>query len=537
MIDGNYPKCLIFLWILTLKIANIHVFTDTTFFELKVPTRNQSNKMLKIFSSLTQNSNGDRPAVDSPENILNALNNDCVQEILRRLPIKDFLNAAQTCKRFRKNAKECFPYKSFYIFSDYRQNEKRLLPIHQVKDFLIIFGHLIKKIYWLDTSKWKSIFSGNNRNDITDAIADYCGETLIELEIINQLIEFKKDTRFNSLEYLYLKNVTVRRFALFPQLKRWDMINVSDYNALLHDTRLPIVSSAVNCIVRNNEYVNTRFSRAALFDWMRQKFPSLTIARIIHNPFLTDDVVIEFQKLNPLLTMFAVFQPKPKYVSTSVLEDIAFRLPHLKSLDFRHIKMNPNMHSVLKDVLLELKHLDTIYLPYRYIDDEEISREIVNIVAKNDVKIKHFGIHDTHKAAIDLSFLDGISKMKYVNELTLYSVSSQSNLMNIINKVPNLKKLKIFAGYNINDRFTFIEFIIENCKNLTSCEFTFYNFGIDTNVYNKILALVKDRLSMTLWTDLDKVSVNRKTLEENKKWLSLKKHHISIAQTTVSFIR
>lgn len=50
------------------------------------------------------------PAQDSPNHILNALSDYCIQLILRRLDDKeDFWSVAEVCKRFRANAISCYP--------------------------------------------------------------------------------------------------------------------------------------------------------------------------------------------------------------------------------------------------------------------------------------------------------------------------------------------------------------------------------------------------------------------------------------------
>lgn len=71
-------------------------------------TNHEDNKLITI---------NDPPDQASPTHILNVLNNDCIQEVFRRLQsIEDFLNAAEVCTQFQENAKHCFPpiYKVFY---------------------------------------------------------------------------------------------------------------------------------------------------------------------------------------------------------------------------------------------------------------------------------------------------------------------------------------------------------------------------------------------------------------------------------------
>lgn len=49
------------------------------------------------------------PLQDPPENVLNILNDYCIRGILRQKKhLRDLLCAAETCKRFQTNAKECF---------------------------------------------------------------------------------------------------------------------------------------------------------------------------------------------------------------------------------------------------------------------------------------------------------------------------------------------------------------------------------------------------------------------------------------------
>lgn len=48
------------------------------------------------------------PKEDSPSNILNALNNDILQEIFKLLPLADLCSVAEVCKLFQANAKENF---------------------------------------------------------------------------------------------------------------------------------------------------------------------------------------------------------------------------------------------------------------------------------------------------------------------------------------------------------------------------------------------------------------------------------------------
>lgn len=86
------------------------------------------------------------PAHDSPNNILNALDDFCIQEILRRLKSVDFFNASMTCKRFHENAKMCFPIifqpDTFIVI-------EKPTKVDDVQYILNMFGRSIKKLRWI----------------------------------------------------------------------------------------------------------------------------------------------------------------------------------------------------------------------------------------------------------------------------------------------------------------------------------------------------------------------------------------------------
>lgn len=86
------------------------------------------------------------PPQSSPQHMLNALNDKCIQHILGYLigGVEDFLSAAEVCEKFQENAKQCYSsiYTDFEISS--RHNQEYHLTLHRVKDYLKIFGHLIK---------------------------------------------------------------------------------------------------------------------------------------------------------------------------------------------------------------------------------------------------------------------------------------------------------------------------------------------------------------------------------------------------------
>lgn len=80
------------------------------------------------------------PPQNSPNHILDALSDKCIQRILSYLirDIRDFYSAAKVCRKFQDNAKECYPsiYTDFHLGLDAVHH----LSLKHVKKFLSILA-------------------------------------------------------------------------------------------------------------------------------------------------------------------------------------------------------------------------------------------------------------------------------------------------------------------------------------------------------------------------------------------------------------
>lgn len=83
----------------------------------------------------------DVPDQDSPQHILNCLNDYCIQLIISQLKTRmDFLNVANTCHRFRMNAKSYFGQG---VYMEYDE-----LSLEDENRFSNIFGNGKKYLKW-----------------------------------------------------------------------------------------------------------------------------------------------------------------------------------------------------------------------------------------------------------------------------------------------------------------------------------------------------------------------------------------------------
>lgn len=236
------------------------------------------------------------PSSDSPQHILNALNNDCIQEFLRRLKsFRDILNAAEVCTCFQENAIQCFPshYKTLRIDdSENSADVSNCLPLKCVRSFLRIFGHLIRTIEWS--------FTGNRDHDeaTLNIIANCCGKTLTELTIFGHDLNFNTKISFDALEKLALYDSTICNFALLTRLKCLKLV----------------------------------FVKITHSDWLAQEFPNLEEAKFFSCHKLKDNLLMEFLNLNPQLQSLEL--NCCRRISSSVFHNIGKRAPNLINLNY-----------------------------------------------------------------------------------------------------------------------------------------------------------------------------------------------------------
>lgn len=185
--------------------------------------------IIKWKRALTQSAEDDiniAPAQDSPKNINNILNDDCIQAILSKLKhAKDFLNAAEVCIRFQENAQLCFPFKRI---SFGKSNYRHTILFESTEKFVRIFYSRIKcincKFHVGSTHRDHKLYQ-----ESLDLISYYCGNTLTELNIMshasNSILTFRLP--LPALNKLQLNNVHFLNFnptLIFPTLKSLQLL-------------------------------------------------------------------------------------------------------------------------------------------------------------------------------------------------------------------------------------------------------------------------------------------------------------------------
>lgn len=94
--------------------------------------------------------------------------------------------------------------------SFHRENH---LSLGRGKNFLSIFGHLLKLI------KWEINLGNLYEKEIFESIVEFCGKSLLRLHIRSHSLNFSNGSQFILLEELKLIDVIVQ--SLILHYRRW----------------------------------------------------------------------------------------------------------------------------------------------------------------------------------------------------------------------------------------------------------------------------------------------------------------------------
>lgn len=359
------------------------------------------------------------PAQESPHHIINALNDYCIQEILRRLDrIDDFINASRTCTRFLRNAISCYP-RAFegLIFSN------RLRTGHV--EFLSHFGHMISNLSLCGSS------DASIDKQKLETIVRYCGKTLkcIEIKKFNSIICIKR-IEFTALQKLKTNQASIEHFEYLPQLRD---LHISNSQHLDNSQVLPIRNypKLERLTVKNIETLtNIRLAKflacnrqltelnikssnkltPSIFKYIAKYTPNIVTLSIISNRrdrvVTPHDIVMQLGTLNKLkclMTTGFLYVSLSELINTLAANDVPIEMLLLQSVPFVD-QMSNNMQT--------LKQLKTIRI-HGFISDELISNFIRSQIALQKIQIFTFNsIITLH--AIEQAFIYG----KHLSQLS-----------------------------------------------------------------------------------------------------------------------
>lgn len=417
------------------------------------------------------------PAPDSPKNILNILNDDCIGEIFRRLRLfKDLLSAAETCTRFQKCAMDAeYRFKSITIVDrciDHPINrygsftdalltwQTDVVPLDCVPKLLQNFGHLIKS-----TGLIVNRVNPNQKNEMYELIDRFCGKTLKGLVIS----DFSNQNSFQVLKNLIESSLKF----------------VSSY--------LPIKLN-----VQQNP-------------WYIRCFPHLKSVCFEDIDQLTNNMLTEFLVMNPQLQVLRMF--RCAHLSPIILKSICNYSKNLHALNICWSRW----YEIDDNDVIELKALR--YLRRLHMGIIQFSFGVlINMFVENDIPIFDMNVH-----VMAEEIEDNLPTLKTLQHLSIlpfrfYGISDDC-VINLVKSQNTLKSIYICGGTSVTMKA--IIKILELRTNLTEIKL-WSNNRIDFNTYNTILNLAKNCVKVKM--RVNEIDIPKNALDANKKWLNISRN-------------
>lgn len=413
------------------------------------------------------------PAQDAPNHILNALNDDCVQLILRKLEnLLDYLSAAETCVQFQENAKLIFRTK----FKEIRINEfsrfSNTVTLDRVESLFKIFGDAVMSIYF-DTQAMDE----KRGKKIQKMIAAYCGKTLKILKIRsdNKVIDLNTLSPFMALKELRLEKTNIRDISHQTQLKR---LYVSEFEA------------------------NT-----SNFDWLIQSFPKLEMVTFWSLRHLHHYQLIGFLEWNPQLKYLSV---EFCYgVKSQFIENIAKFTPNLEKLCIWY----QSNHSL--NAISDLRNLKFLSISS---SREFPINELLDSLNENMVQIETLVLGHTYMFISKSK----ITQLKSLENLSL-TIFKSKELVHFVRNLPKLQRIAIkvcTTAITLNE----IAEALQHANHLSMLMIETKEIKLNLLEYNSILALAKlagAKVTIHTREKYSTINVPRDLFYQNQKWLHI----------------
>lgn len=339
-----------------------------------------------------------------------------------------------------------------------KKSSRRSIPglsLRLVSNFLKHFGHLVKSleiIYDFD-------------DDIINIIADYCGKTLINMDIVGQentTDNFNAISEFKALQTIFISSISMDNVELSENL---ELIMLKDIK----------VQEDLHCIGK--------------------KFPKLEVASFENIFNLRDTAINKLITFNPQIEKLSI--TNCENVTTSTLNSISDRLSNLMHLNFECIE-NTTIDQYNKMVmnlsqLRQLWYLDIIFDS----NCEYPANILFESLAANTQTIEELligGLQYDFEKTVNV-----LLEMKQLKMLYFFLLDdnymSANMIIELIKELPNLKKIWVnFDTISVSEIIEILQYS-EILKKLT---IDIQEMNINLFDYNSILASIKGNLKVKL---------------------------------------
>lgn len=446
------------------------------------------------------------PEENSPKNIMNILNDDCLQAILLKIDkVQDFHSAAEVCTRFQENAKICFPFKKIWLGDSdpvyppgNLENKSKisdcLINSPSLENFLTIFGSQIKSIdcnYPPAQNPKLVIIRYIDVDHVLvdknlDLITKHCANTLDKLRVyIKGGHVWNLRSPFRVLRTLDL-GCAIKHIdpaLLFPEIN----------------------SSFFTCY--------HRFAGSA--NLLANKFLKLENASLC-GPEITNEQFVEFLDRNPQIRSLSLYCCSG--FTSSICQEIGTRLTNLVNLCVVSVEkfFNDVVH------LGQFWHLKSLSFSFYSEECSSSVKLILSCLIQNKQLIEEFNIYS--ETSIDIEIFKMLEEFKAIKKLRILRWRQPLSSYYVVDIVKHLPVLEYFRISMLNLKLGIK--ILQHCnKNLIKLDLPgIVELNSNLDDYNTLVKLATGRVKVTIsisdyfQIDEDILSQIRKT--ENK-WVRL----------------
>lgn len=431
----------------------------------------------------------DPPAQDSPNHILNALIDDCIDHIFRRIfNVQDYLNMAQACKRFQRRAQICFrtQFPSVGIFTlpeTIRELRNEVIPSTRAVELLSTFGPSIQEVRLITTP------NREHDDEIFNAVVKFCNNTLEGFHITARdrpcTIDFEQ--KFPALRKLELYHAPPMNF---DQGHALETLSVGDMDP--------------SGIIR-------AFPRLKRFDCADNDYEPY---------YITDDMICKFVMLNPQLEVLKL--RSCSNVTPNILRAIGENSVSLATLFMTDFRVSPilNMNLPYLGLLTQLRF---ICIRFDTLDPFEI---MVNTFAENKVPIEEI--------RLQLFFIadhsnDTCSDFKTIKTLKHFSLSvfdedidvfnANGLIFNLVRTQTALETMRILPN-DIPVSMKTVRNVLAYGTKLTKFDLKIAILEeLNLDIYESVLCFVKNRTRVRIMIDNRQSQCIPEDVPTDNEWL------------------
>lgn len=424
------------------------------------------------------------PPQDSPRNILNALNDDCLERMFKLFNLVDLTAAADVCVRFQQHAIDVFNLKYKHVVK--REDIAEFKGPVKFKMMLRHFGSLIHSL-----SIDKNYLKGN-AVDLLNMISEYA-PVLKELTLDGFNVGGGGNGSVNGVHKLFAR---LEKLTLFEcEFKNGARKLFASCAELKH--------LSLNMCEWNNRCID-------------QKFPKLEEMHLYDFSDMEDDELEMFIISNPSLKRMSICDNMNSY-EVDMMQTIG---EHLKNLE--ELKID----EIFFDERSEFQSLGDLPLLRKLSLDANFHSvaPLIKMLAEKAVPLEYLALEDTE---MDSNAIRSMSKLTKLNEIQLSCVSdlTDEHVIELAKELPQLREIHLKESTAKDITTIGLRNILGHAKKLSHLVLeSASNVQIDMSDYRSMLKSVQNRpekikLEIKITGNGNKVNVPEDVLSANREWL------------------